>query len=978
MVNPYMFTFDIGTNSIGWAAFRFRADGSVERLIDAGVRIFSDGRQPKDRTTLNATRRLHRLTARRLQRRSRQIAALARLLRSHALLPQRGEDAELLRKCPYELRASALDRPLTPHELGRVLLHLAKRRGYDSRRRFGENDPESSKVIGPRIEKLRQAFADTGARTLGEFLARRRKMGLRARFKDDAEFFPSRDMLRGEFAAIRRAQAQHHDLAPEQWERIEALTFFRRPLKPVEPGNCAFVEDEPRAPKALPSVQEMIFLDTLANLRLKPDPRHPRTERLSPEQVRLILDKSRDLDEVALKDIRKWIGAPAEAVFTIEVPRSGVRPRKCIPRDRLSPVMRRVFGDGWTVMSVAAREQLLEAAVLPREQDAAEALCGLGLSEEEADALLQVGLPDGHIAFGRTVVGCVLPHLRSGLDLSQALSAAGFEAAEVPREARLPYYGKVLKGYTQPVRRGGLCAEDERQFGRVANPTIHVVLNQLRLVVNALISQYGPPGRIVIETTRSLKLGAEKLRVEASRQTRREQDNKRYDAQAAEISADFSGSTRRERRRRLLMWERQGGVCLYSGQPISPAAALLGEVTEVDHVLPRSRTLDDSLHNLVLVFKTANQGKGNLPPWDAFPDRRDAIFERAQDLFAKKKISRELMRRIGPEGPAMLNDRDWLGRQLVETGYASKLARQYLGCLLPTQDILMVPGSLTAKLRDAAIALRPDEPNLKKSRDDHRHHALDAMMLGLVDLHLLQQANTRSARDEEIGKVLAVDPALVDAIAERLDRVVVSHKRDRGRPRSLFGVSEPGTTGEMHNQRYLKLQLAGDHVLRHQRGDAETLLKAIATGSNAYVEIYRRKDGSTKSEIISTFDANRIDSSSDGRSRPFQPNWVRREKRAHLLTRLFQGDTVCFEGGLWVVKEIVRKKTGNKLRLLRAEYALGFEDAEKTRPDLKTERVPESLFKAGMRLVNIDPIGRINVGHPPCRGSSTLESAAPA
>ena len=65
------------------------------------------------------------------------------------------------------------------------------------------------------------------------------------------------------------------------------------------------------------------------------------------------------------------------------------------------------------------------------------------------------------------------------------------------RLERLPYYGEVLPR-SVVAREVGSSRSQERR-GRVSNPTVHIGLNQLRVVVNALLSVYGPPSEIVVE-----------------------------------------------------------------------------------------------------------------------------------------------------------------------------------------------------------------------------------------------------------------------------------------------------------------------------------------------------------------------------------------------------------------------------------------------------------------------------------------------
>src|SRR3546814_16809824 len=70
-----------------------------------------------------------------------------------------------------------------------------------------------------------------------------------------------------------------------------------------------------------------------------------------------------------------------------------------------------------------------------------------------------------------------------------------------------------------------VCSSDlERQHGRIANPTVHIGLNQLRRLLNALIEEYGKPAEIVVELARELKLSREetdRIRREQSEHTKK-------------------------------------------------------------------------------------------------------------------------------------------------------------------------------------------------------------------------------------------------------------------------------------------------------------------------------------------------------------------------------------------------------------------------------------------------------------------------
>ena len=73
----YRLALDLGTTSLGWAVLRLNAHNESTAIIKAGVRIFSDGRNPKDGSSLAVTRRAARAMRR---RRDRLLKRKARML----------------------------------------------------------------------------------------------------------------------------------------------------------------------------------------------------------------------------------------------------------------------------------------------------------------------------------------------------------------------------------------------------------------------------------------------------------------------------------------------------------------------------------------------------------------------------------------------------------------------------------------------------------------------------------------------------------------------------------------------------------------------------------------------------------------------------------------------------------------------------------------------------------------------------------
>lgn len=155
---------DIGTNSVGSAWIDLRTGA-----IDVGLSVFPAGVDEADDKRgepKNAKRRSTRRTRITLARRAERKRALRRELITRGLLP--GSEAEFTRLLestdPWELRRAGLSRALTPHEFGRVLLHLAQRRGA-----LGVREPEDGEETTFDDGKVKVAIAETHKRLLDRY-----------------------------------------------------------------------------------------------------------------------------------------------------------------------------------------------------------------------------------------------------------------------------------------------------------------------------------------------------------------------------------------------------------------------------------------------------------------------------------------------------------------------------------------------------------------------------------------------------------------------------------------------------------------------------------------------------------------------------------------------------------------------------------------------------------------------------------------
>ncbi|MDF2235762.1 type II CRISPR RNA-guided endonuclease Cas9 [Albimonas sp. CAU 1670] len=809
---------DIGTNSIGWWLYETR-DGSPIGSLDGGVRIFSDGRDPKSKESLAKDRRAARAARRRRDRYLRRRASLMRKLARAGLMPLDREMAKTLEALdPFELRARGLTEPLSLHEFGRALFHLNQRRGFKSNRKTDRGDNESGKIKDA-AARLDQAMMAEGAKTLGAFLHQRRAaspdrppavrtrlqtLGLTPRGAAETgyDFYPERRHLEDEFDRLWEAQAVHHQELTEALRgSLFETIFHQRPLKAPVVGRCLYFEDR-RLAKAHPLYQRRVLLETVNALRVVFGAEERPLTMEERDRALLALDgqtaKSPSSSKISFARLRKAVGLTTGESFSHER-----QARPDLPCDAVRAIMahKTRFGPSWTALS-AERQWRVIARIRRVETDAqAERLVARlmrehGLVLENAQAVLNAPLPEGHGRIGLKATRALLPILqREVIVYSRACEEAfshhsDFRTGEVLE--RLPYYGQVLDRHVLP---GSNRPQDDdvTRYGRITNPTVHIGLGQLRHVVNAVIDRHGLPDRIVVELGRDLKLSQDQKRELEVVNRRNREDALRRGDKLRELGQKDTGANRLI----LRLWEKQGEdplprFCPYSGKIITAGMLFDGSV-EVDHILPFSRTLDDSIANKVLCTREANRDKRNRSPWEAFgqdAERWATIAPLIERLPTAKRwrFAKDAMARF--EG-----ERDFLARQLVDMQYLSRISREYLSRLYPekgTAPVYVVPGRMTEMLRrqwglNFDLSISEDHPSSEKKRTDHRHHAIDAAVVGAIDQGLMARIQKASGRRRENGTldvVADLEPPYAgfrEDVRAILDAIVVSHRPDHGR-----------------------------------------------------------------------------------------------------------------------------------------------------------------------------------------------------
>lgn len=821
MAFPFRLALDLGTNSIGWCVLLLDINAepspSPYAIIRGGVRIFGDGRDPKSGSSLAVDRRdargMRRNRDRKLARKARLEAALV----SNGLFPQDETNRrELSNLDPFELRSRGLDEELTPYEFGRAIWHLNKRRGFKSNRKTDGDDNDGSLLKG-RIAAVKEELDRDGYRTVGEWLAERHRKGesVRARLRgtkvaDKAyDLYFDRAMIEDEFEKLWATQSYLNPsvYSPKAHDEIHEAIFFQRPLRPVKPGRCTLNPNEERLPLAMPSQQRSRILQEVNNLQFR-DLRNSLTP-LDHTQREAVVKLLLSSKKVTFDRIRRTLKIDSAQKFNLESER-----RDHLKGDLTGTEMANAkrFDKDWHNLSLAEQDLIVDKVLNEESEEKLDAWLkeSFGLTDDQAVEVARVKLVSGYGSLGHTALTDIIPFLQNeGVTYDEAVEMAGYGShsqrsythltGEILDE--LPYYGEVLQNHVG-FGTGDLEDGPEIRFGRIANPTVHIALNQVKVVVNDIIKQYGKPTQIVVELARDLPLSGEQKR-KLEREYKDNQD--RNDRIKGEIAA-LGEQVNALNITKYKLWEElskdpASRPCPYTGRQISQSMLFSDEV-EIEHILPYSQTLDDSMNNKTVCIRQANRDKGNRSPFDAFGNspagyNYDEILERAQ-LMPRNKA-----KRFAPNGMELWlrDDKGFLARALNDTRYLSRLSREYLQVLIGPDEVWVVPGQLTGKLRHAYGLNSLLHDSMEKNRADHRHHAIDAAVVGITDRKNLQEFAQTNKKVDGLLRIGHDTPTPWDNFREHVARMVhdikVSHRPNHGHQRQMnndtnYGLRKDG------------------------------------------------------------------------------------------------------------------------------------------------------------------------------------------
>lgn len=767
----YRLGLDVGIKSVGWCVLECDENGEPIQINALNSRIFDAAEQPKTGAPLAEPRRNARGLRRRIRRKSFRLERIRKLFSENGIELFETQDDLICLKDEYKnldvvkLRSDALDKKLTEAEFARVLYSLARHRGFKSNKRVVVTDDDDEEKKGKRkendegellssIRKSEEEMRESGMRTRGEQLYKKYLMeGKPVHNKyGDYSMCVSRDILVKEIELLFERQKEFGSTFATDKNKEKYLNIFLSQRNFDEgPGKgsqytgshdvkkCEIYRDEDVAAKGTYTSEWATIYQKINNLSIicGGDRR-----RLSNEERQIAVELAKKEEKVTYKAFRKAIKLDDDYRFSaLNYSEKKKRNKKKNEGESESDVVEindvvdslacedkgefiiaknsnkivkalndNLKSDIELIDEIAEICTKYKSENLFRNAIAESKIIGGRLDEETIEKLSKIDMKGyGHLSLH--VLREILPYLEEGMVYSDAMQKAGHNHSEHNFEKQ-KYLG------TKEV------------YDAIGGVTSHVVkraLSQTVKVIDAVIRQYGSPYAINIELARDMSMTKDE----------RDKLKKENDARAAkneairEIIAKLNAMPTATNVLKYKQYEEQDHKCAYSMETLDINHLFEDGYYEIDHIIPYSRSFDDSFNNKVLVLKRENQNKRNSTPVEYF-ERIGRDYDEVL-AFWKAVYQKRNRKKLEFLQKKEINESEWKNRALNDTRYASRmlanLIKDYLLFDEKSKDkygrVETVKGAITSYLRRFW--------GVQKIREDgDKHHAVDAAIIACV------------------------------------------------------------------------------------------------------------------------------------------------------------------------------------------------------------------------------------------------------
>jgi len=773
---------DLGTTSIGWAFItEVESKKEASNIVRTGVRIipltvnekdeFSKGNALSTNLERTQKRGARRNNQRFKQRRDKLLKILFDLdLISNVDDLKTDKSLDL-----YKQRALAIEQKIEKVDLAKVFFLLNGKRGYQSNRKTNdtENDSTYLSEISDRDNELVERTI-----TVGQKLYELLEINSLACLKNRVY---SRKSYNNEFDSIWKEQSKHYPKLTKELKKIikDEIIFYQRDLKSQKGllSECEFEKHHKVIPASSPLFQEFRIWQRLHDIVIKN--RFSEEYDLGQDQKESLFDKLQESSKLTEKNILKELG-----LNTNEYSLNFKKIEGNTTRHQLLEIFEAIKYDIDDVLeldyTIRGNEfdkqsfmQLWHLIYSAKNSDhlIKNLKIKFSFNNEQAKTIAdQVHYQLRYGSLSARAIRKLLPYMQQGYNYTDACEQAGYRHSNwrtnQEKENWKPQELKLL------------------QKNSLRNPVVEKVMNQLVNVVNSIIKDesLGRPDEIRIEMARELRMNAKNRK----KLTSRINDNtKKHETIRRILRTEFN--IPRPSRNDIIKYklaEETNWISLYSGNPIQPSR-LFTQDYDIEHIIPKARLFDDSFLNKTLCESVINREKGNKTAFDYMASKDEtslntyvSLIKSNKKMYPPKKEKLLITSENIPEG--------FINRQLSETQYIAKKAIEILSKV--SKEITHTSGSITDLLKDQwelpyviqdlnldkyreigqteSRDIKTNGNKVKKveqifhldkkgekvfwsKRDDHRHHALDAIVVALTKQHHIQHLNTLNASFEK-------------------------------------------------------------------------------------------------------------------------------------------------------------------------------------------------------------------------------------
>ncbi|MCE2893969.1 MAG: type II CRISPR RNA-guided endonuclease Cas9 [Flammeovirgaceae bacterium] len=814
MENKKIVGLDVGTSSIGWAVIN-EAEGQQTKILGIGSRIIPLATDEKSEfESGNAISKNQKRTLKRTQRKGYdryqlRKENLGKRLIELGMMPDTSLFALSALEL-YGLRAKATYEKITLPEIGRILFHLNQKRGYKSSRKDESKDKKETDYVAEvnsRHEKIKQDKI-----TIGQYFYSRLQKDERYRIKD--QIFPRAAYIE-EFNAICSTQQEFYPevLIDNTIRQLrDEIIYYQRPLK-SQKGLVSICEFEAKwfrnkegrevlsgpkvTPRSSPLFQVSKLWETINNISINSKRGEPFTisiekkkelfnyldnnEKLSEAELFKILGIGKNEGYYGNKQLAKGLQGNLTKTAIAKVLQGSNPLVQLLTFDLTEENYQRLDIDSGELaerirVNVDLEQQPLFKLwhvlySIPEEKDIVKKLVAdFDIPEDLANQLAKLDFTRGGFSNKSSkATRHILPYLQQGAKYSDAMTLAGYSHSD--SLSRAENLIRPLKDKLKLLPKNSL-----RQ------PVVEKILNQLINLVNAIIDKYGKPDEIRIELARELKQSLDERNTAFKNNNKRETENKGI---AERLHKEYHVKANRRNIEKWRLYDQTNGNCLYCGNKIELADFLNGDESDVEHIIPKAKLFDDSFQNKVISHRRCNKAKGDSTAYDYMLTQSTEQLSRYEEsvaqLFKDRRITKAKRDKLLMAEAKIPSD--FIARQLRETQYIARKSRDILQEVC--RNVWATSGSVTEKLRklwgweEALMHLQLDKYKTagktewveyesngqthKKERiigwtkrDDHRHHAIDALTIACTQQGFIQRINTlnsKHTRNEMLAEV---------------------------------------------------------------------------------------------------------------------------------------------------------------------------------------------------------------------------------